>query len=560
MRKHATIWLLCGVLGTNLGAQSIVNTAHNLSAGGTGDIRASVEGEICLFCHTPHNSRPRSPLWNKEETGRSYILYHSSTVQAVPGQPDGSSLLCLSCHDGTTALGQLLSRESVLPMSSGVTTLPAGASNLGTDLRDDHPVSFDYTAQLAQSDGELKDPSAVLPPVQLEEGRLQCTSCHDPHRDLYHDFLRMPDLFSELCLSCHQPGSWDQSTHRVSTASWNGAGADPWPRSEHGTVAENACGNCHETHGAGYPYRLVRSETEEGVCLACHNGNVAGTNVLAQIVKPYAHEVSAFHLQHDPVEDPLVVSPHVECVDCHNPHAASSQEALPPLAGGALSGVKGVDRNGTPVDPLQYGYELCFRCHADSPLKPASPTLRQVEQNNTRLEFDPANPSHHGVVSAGVNPQVPSLIVPLTTASVIACTDCHASDGSDAPAGPHGSFYPSLLRDMYETEDGAEESASSYALCYGCHSRTSILGDESFDEHDLHIRDENTPCNVCHDPHGISHTQGGSSDHSHLINFDLDVVRPANNGLFRYESTGVFSGRCYLNCHGQNHMGWHYGY
>jgi hypothetical protein len=40
----------------------------------------------------------------------------------------------------------------------------------------------------------------------------------------------------------------------------------------------------------------------------------------------------------------------------------------------------------------------------------------------------------------------------------------------------------------------------------------------------------------------------------------LDIVSPANNGTFRYESAGLFAGRCYINCHGRNHMGWRYGY
>ena len=90
------------------GSQSIVNTVHNLSVSGPGDVRATSESEICIFCHTPHNSLPSSPLWNKDDPGYTYTLYHSSTVQAVPGQPDGSSILCLSCHDGTTALGNVI--------------------------------------------------------------------------------------------------------------------------------------------------------------------------------------------------------------------------------------------------------------------------------------------------------------------------------------------------------------------------------------------------------------------------------------------------------------------
>lgn len=58
-------------------------------------------------------------------------------------------------------------------------------------------------------------------------------------------------------------------------------------------------------------------------------------------------------------------------------------------------------------------------------------------------------------------------------------------------------------------------------MCFKCHSRSSILDDESFDEHDKHIGNKDTPCFVCHDPHGVDASQGGPGDHTALINFNL---------------------------------------
>jgi hypothetical protein len=75
----------------------------------------------------------------------------------------------------------------------------------------------------------------------------------------------------------------------------------------------------------------------------------------------------------------------------------------------------------------------------------------------------------------------------------------------------------------------------------------------SFTEHNKHIGEENTPCSVCHDPHGISNTQGNSFNNSHLINFDLEIVRPDNRGRLQFEDRGRFAGQCYLNCHGKEH-------
>src|ERR1043166_8158441 len=88
---------------------SIVNTRHNLSVSGPGPIKSTNEQQICIFCHTPHNAAPIQPLWNRNLPVTAYIPYSSNSLQAKPGQPTGSSKLCLSCHDGTIALSSVLS-------------------------------------------------------------------------------------------------------------------------------------------------------------------------------------------------------------------------------------------------------------------------------------------------------------------------------------------------------------------------------------------------------------------------------------------------------------------
>ena len=136
---------------------------------------------------------------------------------------------------------------------------------------------------------------------------------------------------------------------------------------------------------------------------------------------------------------------------------------------------------------------------------------RQITQTNTRLEFEPSGPSFHPVVSPGVNPNVPSLIPPMTVATVIYCTDCHSSDATSSAKGPHGSVYRPLLADRYETADFTPENSSSYELCYRCHSRNSILGDQSFAGHSEHL-ENGIPCSACHDAHGINASQGSTTE------------------------------------------------
>ncbi len=537
-------------------SQSIVNSPHNLSASGTGEIKSLEEKEICIFCHTPHTSNPERPLWNRSVPGTNYMLYKSSTIKVIPGQPDGASVLCLSCHDGIIAPGNVLNRKYEIDFGSGAETFKYGKYNLTTDLSDDHMISFFYGSALAYADGELKHPENLLPPVTLEEGKMQCTSCHDPHKNTNKNFLVKTNKYSALCLSCHDKKYWLRSAHENSEARWNGAGISPWIGTAYETVSENACENCHKPHSAGGHEHLMKYEAEERNCLNCHNGNVASKNIEAQINKPYSHNVYSYFKVHNAAEDALVFDMHAECEDCHNPHASYNAEANAPFVKGYNEGVKGIDQNGNRLETVQYEYEICYRCHADSPVKPVSSINRQIEQNNVRLEFAPVNPSFHPVVAPGVNPDVPDLAAPYSVSSIIYCTDCHASNGEDSPAGPHGSIYPGILKYNYTTGDNVTESYYAYELCYKCHDRSVLINgnSNSFQTkiHKKHIVKEHTPCSVCHDSHGISITQGNSVNNSNLINFDRNVVSPVN-GIIRFEDTGLFSGSCYLSCHGKIH-------
>ncbi len=553
-RSMAFVAILVCLGMSPLFAQTIVSSLHNLSTTGSGTIKATTESEICIFCHTPHSSRANSPLWNKGKGGMTYTLYNTTALNASVNQPDGSSVLCLSCHDGTIALGNVISRPTDIAFTGGVTTMPSGNTNLSTNLSDDHPISFIYSASLASADGQLKDPATITPPVGLENGKTQCTSCHNPHDNVNGKFLVQTRQNSALCLSCHERDYWTSSTHQSSSATWNGSGTNPWFHTPYTTVAENACENCHNPHNAGPNQPLLNYNTEENNCLACHSGNVASTDIQSQLAKISTHNVAGYFLIHDVSEGALSLTQHVECQDCHNPHATNSSSASAPNANGFINGVQGIDMSGNTVNPIQYQYELCFRCHADSPSKPPARTLRQHDQNNVRLEFNTNNPSYHPVAGVGNNPNVPSLIAPLTESSIIYCTDCHASNGANSPKGPHGSIFEPVLRFRYETADNTEQSTSVYRLCYECHDEDSIKDDESFAEHKRHIYNVDAPCNACHDPHGVSNTQGNSTNNTHLINFDLNIVSP-RNGVLEFEDLGTFSGKCTLICHGENHNG-----
>src|ERR1035438_10544635 len=105
------IFSLAALTALGQNPQSIVFTKHNLSISGPGSLRSSTESDICIFCHAPHNTTGEGPLWNHELSHATYTPYTSSTLKAAVDQPTGASKLCLSCHDGTVALGMVANRS-----------------------------------------------------------------------------------------------------------------------------------------------------------------------------------------------------------------------------------------------------------------------------------------------------------------------------------------------------------------------------------------------------------------------------------------------------------------
>lgn len=174
----------------------ISGSAHDFATAGWNGT-----GEICIVCHTPHNAMSTNgPLWNHTETSATFTLYSSPSLDATDlGQPAGVSKLCLSCHDGTVALDSF----------GGATgsTFITGTDNLGTDLSNDHPISFTYPS----TDTGLFDPTttssglgSTISADLLVGGKVECSSCHDVHNKYNLSYLlKISNAGSALCLVCH---------------------------------------------------------------------------------------------------------------------------------------------------------------------------------------------------------------------------------------------------------------------------------------------------------------------------------------------------------------------
>ena len=224
----------------------VANTKHNLAstqanAFWNAAYSATNVDEVCVFCHTPHGGTLDGPLWNRDVSGISgagvYTHYSSDTLSTTVGLStravNRQSLLCLSCHDGSIGVGDnLINNTGVVPDNAGAgfkVILAADGINPGkrtgaargklsstTDLSDDHPISFSYTAAF----GDATNAGALHTLADAKLGGLtfyndngltdtiECVSCHDPHVDSsvdadYKPFLRVVNTGSTMCLSCH---------------------------------------------------------------------------------------------------------------------------------------------------------------------------------------------------------------------------------------------------------------------------------------------------------------------------------------------------------------------
>jgi hypothetical protein len=314
----------------------------------------------------------------------------------------------------------------------------------------------------------------------------------------------------------------------------------------------DGCASCHlgfDFSDGGGPYK----------CVTCHGPSGGGSqfalrgiklkDVTKDFSKNYHHPVFDKRGIHSSREVLPETNPsaqrHVDCVDCHSPHYVSPVNSYAGLRGKKV---------GNLVSQITKEYELCYLCHSDSANLP-------VKSTNKRVEFALTNASFHPIEGEGKNQAVISLIKPyrekknsVNDVSVLKCADCHASDDPSSASGPHGSKYQGLLTDNYSTGDGLVESPFAYGICYKCHKRSSIMGNESFPSHSRHIAGEGnfkgggTSCYTCHTSHG-------SVENRYLIRFNRDYVSESSTGKLKFVEKGTyaFHGECWLTCHGVDH-------
>jgi len=554
----------------------------------------SEEKVVCTVCHNQHRQDYQpfdatAPPFNGPGTG----WLATGNGRHYQRMPNDVNQMCTTCH---------------------------AVRNVTSSADGSHPVGVTIPGT------PTFQPPAQLP---LDAGaNVRCMTCHAPHffpggnpaTSGSSDGYVLRQTIGELCYQCHSSTNF---ADRAGGSHFNPITGLLWPGGQYGSsfpahTAEKRgfCVNCHWPHGwpddanlaSDYPRlwverydqdRAGRTDPDdaEDLCFTCHDGSPASTNIRGEFLKG-TNGAEIFH--HPVVDSQQAAGRTVECVDCHNPHRARSDNKH--------AGATGVDIAGSAVGPGTANnrdvteYEVCFKCHGDTYNNTRPGT------SNKRLDFRPTNNSaFHPVAAAGRNQSAnlnAALLGGLGTGSTIRCTDCHnnqatadavgpASNSSASPKGPHGSTNAAIRRANYQAtylvgQGPTAYNRTNFELCFLCHDPARLVearrfGDNPpartnfFDDingkdnlHQVHLVDRisktRATCKNCHfNVHSnttASNTQynvNGSVSSSppanaktHLINFSPDVG--AIGGRARPEwwiNTTTLERRCYLSCHGE---------
>ena len=72
------------VAATASAQTSVAGGPHDFSAGSAiRNTDATINGQTCVFCHTPHMGSVSVPLWNRSGSTATYQVYASSTLDTA---------------------------------------------------------------------------------------------------------------------------------------------------------------------------------------------------------------------------------------------------------------------------------------------------------------------------------------------------------------------------------------------------------------------------------------------------------------------------------------------
>jgi DmsE family decaheme c-type cytochrome len=227
------------------------------------------EDRVATFAHNPHSALDTKGLASRAGATFSCAACHGDVSKHLEESGQAGSIFafddtvhasaktqhCLACHadvhpdfsQGPHGKGGLSctdchSIHSADP-ASPVLLKPAPLGRLIARRQGSSGVC-------AECHGDIVARFSLNEHHRLEEGILECTSCHDPHDVQTRAMLG--GFKQEACATCHA----DKTGPYVY---------------EHGSVRVEGCTACHDPHGSVNRH-LIKFQKEAQLCLSCHTG------------------------------------------------------------------------------------------------------------------------------------------------------------------------------------------------------------------------------------------------------------------------------------------------
>lgn len=245
----------------------------------------------------------------------------------------------------------------------------------------------------------------------------------------------------------------------------------------HGTFSDNSdlCENCHSGLFGGE----VKPETEQELCLNCHDQSIGSNPVL----NSFGFDGQKWlKISRHKVPEGLM-----DCGDCHSPHIDTT--VSPDLL--AARGRK-----------VSTGSQFCLVCHGQ-------------DQEGTGLALGGDHETGHLGVAAH------DIKLNWSSSSKIKCANCHL---------PHGSVNSRLVG----FQGKADKSFNEERLCYACHGSagpSTLRGWTILDQfilpshHPLVSNKARVECVSCHNPHFVQAAEGKTiSDPDNTKNMIFDTT------------------------------------
>jgi DmsE family decaheme c-type cytochrome len=204
---------------------------HGSKHARTANPRTPAANKGCESCHGPGQAHvegggdkskiKRPSQMTAREVTATCTTCHNRTEHSewAGGKHDARNVSCITCHSVHDAKGEkaLLKKESV----------------------------SETCVQCHRTQVSKIHKSSHMP---VREGKMECTTCHNPHGSQNVKMLREGTTVSEACASCH--------TEKRGPFLW-----------EHMPVREN-CTTCHDAHGSNNERMLVAKLPM--LCQRCH--------------------------------------------------------------------------------------------------------------------------------------------------------------------------------------------------------------------------------------------------------------------------------------------------